>query len=125
MRLATTGTLAVALAAMLSACISVDPEDASERAVAGATLGAGLGAGLGATFAINPLLGAWAGADSGAAIGGAVGLMTSPPAPTYKPIAVPTEAVIPNFYDAWPPAYHTPPNNPETQDATTPSALTK
>jgi hypothetical protein len=109
MRLATTGTLAVALAAMLSACISVDPEDASERAVAGATLGAGLGAGLGATFAI----------------GGAVGLMTSPPAPTYKPIAVPTEAVIPNFYDAWPPAYHTPPNNPETQDATTPSALTK
>ena len=26
-----------------------------------------------------------------------------------------TEAVIPNFYDGWPPGYHAPPGNPETQ----------
>jgi hypothetical protein len=38
-----------------------------------------------------------------------------PPTPSYRPIAVPAEAVIPDFYDAWPPGYHSPPLNPETQ----------
>jgi pectin methylesterase-like acyl-CoA thioesterase len=107
MRLAIAGVLAIGVA--LTGCISVEPDDAAERAVAGAALGAGLGAGIGATFAINPLLGAVIGADSGAALGGAAGLMTTPPAPTYKPITPPAEAVIPGFYDSWAPGNYVPP----------------
>jgi len=118
MRLAVTGGL-VALAAMLSACApyvsTVDPEIATERAAVGSVLGAALGTGLGATFAINPAIGAVVGAESGAALGAAVGVITSPPPPTYEPIAVPVEAVIPGFYDGWPPSYYAPPGNPETQ----------
>jgi hypothetical protein len=41
--------------------------------------------------------------------------MTSAPPPTYAPIPVPTEAVIPGFYDNWPPGYHLPPTNTEAQ----------
>ena len=73
-----------------------------------------LGAGLGATLAINPAIGAVVGAESGATIGAAIGVATSPPPPTYKPIAVPAEAVIPSYYDGWPPGYHPPPTNSET-----------
>ena len=116
MRLAATGTIALVLTTMLSACAPprLDPEQTAERAVTGATLGAALGSGLGATVAINPLLGAWIGADTGATLGGAIGIITTPPLPDYKPIAVPTAAVIPNYYDSWPPGYGAPPSNPET-----------
>jgi hypothetical protein len=119
MELPVTGMMAIALMAVVSACASppVDPEVAAERAVTGAALGATLGAGLGATAAINPLLGASIGAYSGAAIGGAIGIITSPPSPTYQPIAVPAQTVIPGFYDDWPPGYLPPPLNPETVPA--------
>jgi hypothetical protein len=86
----------------------VDPEEASERAIAGAALGAGLGTGLGATFSINPGIGSIVGAETGATLGGIAGIITSQPLPDYKPIPVPTAAVIPSFYDAWPPGWHPP-----------------
>ena len=41
--------------------------------------------------------------------------MTASPIPSYRPLAVPATAVIPGFYDTWPPGYHTIPSNPETQ----------
>jgi hypothetical protein len=123
MRLAITGAIAV-LAAGLSACApytaepyatAVDPEQATERAAAGAVIGAALGAGLGATAAPAVPAGAIAGAEIGSGVGAAVGVMTSAPPPTYDPIPVPTQAVIPNFYDNWPPGYHLPPTNTEAQ----------
>jgi hypothetical protein len=118
MRLPAIGALAVALPAILSACASgpiqpVDPEQASERAVVGAALGTALGTGIGASFAINPAIGAVVGAETGAALGAAAGVMTTAPVPTYKPIAVPAEAVIPSYYDDWPPGYGAPPTDPE------------
>jgi hypothetical protein len=110
---------AVAMAATLCACApefhAVDPVDASERAAAGAVLGGALGTGLGAAFAINPAVGAVVGVESGAAIGAAIGVATAAPIPAYEPIAVPAEAVIPGFYDNWPPGFYRPPGNPETQ----------
>ena len=115
MRLAATGVFVMALAAMLPACVPQDVEDPGERAVVGAALGTALGTGLGATFAINPGIGAVIGAETGATLGALAGVMTSPPAPSYKPVAVPAEAVIPGFYDTWPPGYRAPPTNPETQ----------
>jgi hypothetical protein len=118
MRLRAMGVLAVGLVAMLPACglvQPVDPEDAAERAVAGATLGAALGTRLGATFAINPGIGAVIGAEAGAGLGAITGVITAEPIAAYKPIPVPTAAVIPGFYDGWPPGYHPPPGNPETQ----------
>src|SRR5216684_8934153 len=110
MRLAATGAFGLTLAAMLSACAPytphpVDVEIATERAAMGALLGATAGAAFGAAFAINPAYGALIGAESGAGIGAAVGVMTSPPPPTYEPVAMPAEAVLPGFYDAWPPGY--------------------
>jgi CspA family cold shock protein len=110
MRLAVTGTLAFALAAMLSAC-ATDIEDPAERAIAGAALGAALGTGIGATFAINPAIGAVVGAESGAAIGAA----TAQPSPSYTPVAVPAEPVVPSFYDSWPPGYGQPPGYREAR----------
>jgi hypothetical protein len=115
MRLAATAVVAAALAGLLAACVSVDPEDAAERTIAGGALGATLGAGLGATVAINPLLGSGLGAKAGAEIGAAIGAASTPPAPSYKAIAVPAQAVVPGFYDNWPPGYHLPPLNPEAQ----------
>jgi hypothetical protein len=107
------------VAAALSGCTpyvqtSVDPEQATERAATGAVLGAALGTGLGAISAIDPAVGVVIGVESGAAVGAAIGVMTTPPIPEYKPIAVPAEAVIPNFYDNWPPGYYRPPGDPET-----------
>lgn len=111
----------VGVAAALSGCVPVystpegpaivriDPEDAAERALIGSVLGAALGTGVGATVALVPAAGAVAGVESGAAIGAAIGFMTAQPLPTYRPIAVPVEAVIPRFYDTWPPGYHPPP----------------
>jgi hypothetical protein len=87
----------------------VDPDDAAERAVIGSVLGAALGTGLGASVALNPALGALIGVESGAGIGAAIGVMTAQPLPSYAPIAVPQQAVIPGFYDTWPPGYHPPP----------------
>lgn len=116
MRLRLWGMMAVAAA--LSGCYGphlVDPQDAYERSVAGATLGTALGTGLGATFAINPAIGAVFGAKAGAEIGAIAGVITAAPIPAYHPVAVPAQAVIPGFYDDWPPGYHKPPNNPETQ----------
>jgi hypothetical protein len=120
MRLAAIGGIALALTAMLSACApyvqtSVDPEQAAERAVTGAVLGTALGTGIGSVFSINPAIGAVIGAESGAALGAAVGVATTAPIPSYQPVAVPAEAVIPQFYDGWPPGYHSSPGNPETQ----------
>lgn len=126
MQRAALGALAVALPALLGACVNgridpqqaswrVDPQQATERAAAGAVLGAALGTGLGATFAIDPGLGAVIGAESGGAVGAAIGVATSDPLPSYKPIPVPAEAVIPSFYDGWAPGFLAPPGNPETQ----------
>jgi hypothetical protein len=115
MRLAALGLIA---AAALSACNApqlVDPQDAAERMVAGEALGTALGTGLGATFAINPAIGAVIGAETGAALGAFTGVITAAPLPTYHPVVVPAQAVIPHFYDGWPPGYHAPPGNPETQ----------
>jgi hypothetical protein len=123
MRLVITGAIAV-LAAGLSACApyaappyatAIDPEQATERAAAGAVLGSAIGAGLGATVSTLPPAGAIAGAEIGGGVGAALGVMTSAPPPTYDPIPVPTQAVIPNFYDNWPPGYHLPPTNTEAQ----------
>src|ERR1700722_9472653 len=109
MRLAVTGTMAIAFLALLSACARVDPEEAAERALVGAVAGTALGTGIGAAFAINPGIGAVIGAESGAAIGAAVGAVTAQPLPDYKPVALP--AGPPAFYDGWPPRYTPPPPN--------------
>jgi phage tail tape-measure protein len=114
MRLAATGAMAVALAAMLSACAPGEPEDAAGRAAVGSVIGAAAGAALGATVAINPALGAEIGAVSGAAIGAAAGAATATPEPTYEPVAVPADSAAPHFYDNWPPGFYRPPGNPET-----------
>lgn len=113
-RAALTG-FAAALLAGVSACSTpagtgisvarVDRDDAADRALVGSALGTALGTGLGATFAINPGVGTLIGAESGAAIGAAIGAVTAQPLPAYKAIAVPTAAVIPGFYDTWPPGY--------------------
>jgi hypothetical protein len=115
MRFAVTGTLAIALTAMLSACAAVDPEEAGARAVAGAAIGTALGTGIGATFAINPAIGAVIGAESGAVIGAAIGAATAQPSPSYTPVAVPAEPVVPSFYDSWPPGYGQPPGYREAR----------
>jgi hypothetical protein len=127
MRLSVVGAALIGMAAALPGCVApygpppyapapfgiqlarVDPQDAEDRAVIGTALGATLGTGLGATFAIDPGVGALFGAVSGAAIGAAVGVITAQPLPDYALIAVPKEAVIPSFYDTWPPGYHPPP----------------
>ena len=122
MRLILVRTALIGLAAALSGCVEVygpalpgielsrvDPVDAGERAIVGAALGAALGTGIGATFAINPAVGAVVGAESGAAIGAAIGAVTAQPLPDYAPIAIPTAAIIPGFYDTWPPGFHPPP----------------
>ena len=87
----------------------IDAQEAAERAVEGAAIGAALGAGLGATVGINPGLGALVGTEIGAPLGAALGVASTPPLPDYKPIAVPASAVIPGYYDRWPPGYHAPP----------------
>jgi hypothetical protein len=117
MRFPAVGMVAVA-ALLLSACgpvHPVDPEDAAERALAGATLGGALGTGLGATFAINPSIGAIIGVETGATLGAAAGVITAAPVPTYHPMVIPAEAVIPGFYDGWPPGWHSAPGDPETK----------
>jgi len=121
MRLLLLGVGLIGLAAGLSGCVEgahgpepitfsrVDPEDAAERALIGGTLGAALGTGLGVSFALNPAMGSVIGVESGAAIGAAVGAITAQPLPAYAPIAVPQEAVIPGFFDTWPPGFRPPP----------------
>jgi len=120
MRLVRIGAGLIGVAASLSACVApdgsaplelarVDPQDAADRALIGGVLGAALGTGLGASFAINPAIGSVVGVEAGAAIGAAIGVMTAQPLPAYKQIAVPQEAVIPGFYDTWPPGSHSPP----------------
>ncbi len=122
MRLIVLRTVLIGSAVALSGCVEVngpapldiavsrvDPVDAGERAIVGAALGTALGTGIGASFAINPAIGAVVGAESGAAIGAAIGVATAQPLPDYAPIAIPTAAVIPGFYDTWPPGYHPPP----------------
>jgi hypothetical protein len=122
MRLIYVGVGLIGLATALSGCAEpgdtgpfglglsrVDPQEATERALAGAALGTALGTGIGVSFAINPAIGAVIGAESGAALGAAVGVATAQPLPSYAPIAVPTEPVIPSFYDTWPPGYYQPP----------------
>jgi len=122
MRLILVGTALIGLAAALSGCVEVygpappgielsrvDPVDAGERAIVGAALGTALGTGIGAAFSINPAIGAVIGAESGATIGAAIGAATAQPLPDYAPIAIPTAAIIPGFYDTWPPGFHPPP----------------
>lgn len=87
----------------------VDPEDAADRTIKGSILGAALGTGIGTTTAISASVGAIIGVETGAVVGAAIGAATAQPLPDYKPIAVPTAAVIPKFYDTWPPGYHMPP----------------
>ena len=126
MRLILVRTALIGLAAALSGCVEitfpspilevsrVDPVDAGERAIVGAALGTALGTGIGASFAINPAIGAVVGAESGAAIGAAIGAATAQPLPDYAPIAIPTAATIPGFYDTWPPGSHPPPSASQT-----------
>jgi hypothetical protein len=127
MRLVLVGAVLTGLATALAGCAEgygpqpigiavarVDPVEAGERAVVGAALGTALGTGIGATFAINPAIGAVVGAESGAALGAAIGVMTTQPLPDYAPIATPTAAIIPSFYDTWPPGYHPPPVTSQT-----------
>src|SRR4051812_42590508 len=114
-RLALLGTMTA-----LSGCIGVyadstgvrmarvDPEDAAERALTGAVAGTALGTGLGTIFSINPAMGGFIGAEPGATLGAGIGYLTAQPIPDYAPIAVPQSAVIPGFYDAWPPGGHAP-----------------
>ena len=118
MRLMVVRGALIGIAAALSGCVEaygpapftiglarVDPQDAAERAVIGSVLGAALGTGLGAAVAINPAVGAVIGVESGAAIGAAIGAATAQPLPSYAPIATPSAALIPSFYDTWPPGY--------------------
>ncbi len=127
MRLMVVRAALVGLAAALSGCVAaggpapvgfqvsrVDPEDAADRALVGSVLGTALGTGLGAAFAINPGIGAVVGAETGATLGAVAGAMTAQPLPGYAPIAVPTAAVIPGFYDTWPPGFHPPPIGSQT-----------
>jgi len=108
----------IGLAVALSGCVEpygpapsavavsrVDPQDAAERAIVGGVVGTALSTGIGATVSINPAIGAAIGAETGAAIGAAIGAATAQPLPDYAPIAVPTAAVIPGFYDTWPPGF--------------------
>ncbi len=111
----------IGLAAGLSGCVEgaygpepitlsrVDPEDAAQRALIGGMLGATLGTGLGVSFALNPAMGGVIGIERGAAMGAAAGVITAQPLPAYAPIAVPQEAVIPGFFDTWPPGFRPPP----------------
>jgi hypothetical protein len=98
MRLPAKGITAVVLegyAAGLRLGTSSRSGGSAERAVAGAALGTALGTGLGATSAIYRVSkphGMWA----------RQGLNLDP-------------YVMPGFYDGWPPGYHKPPGNPETQ----------
>lgn len=111
--------VAVALAAIESGCVPVysgpvevvrvDPEDVAERTMIGGVAGAALGTGFGSTFAITPAVGAVVGVQAGTAIGAAIGAMTAQPLPRYDPVAVPTDAALPGFYDTWPPGSHSPP----------------
>ena len=87
----------------------VDPQDAAERALIGSVLGSALGTGIGAAFAINPAVGAVIGAESGAVIGAEIGAATAQPLPDYMPIAPPSAALIPDFYDTWAPGFRPPP----------------
>jgi len=120
MRLMLVRTVLIGVAAALSGCVEVygpaplavarvDPVEAGERAIVGAALGTALGTGIGATFALNPAIGSIVGAESGATIGAVIGAATAQPLPDYAPIEIPTVAVIPAFYDTWPPGYHPPP----------------
>jgi hypothetical protein len=132
MRLMVVRGVLVGLAAALSGCVGVygptavgpapyppapfgielarvDPQDAAERALTGSVLGAALGTGLGAVFAINPAVGAVIGVESGAVLGAEIGALTAQPLPDYVPIAVPSAALIPDFYDTWAPGYRPPP----------------
>ncbi|HEY1797735.1 MAG TPA: YMGG-like glycine zipper-containing protein [Stellaceae bacterium] len=112
MRRARTGALALGMLVCLSACAEYpgpDPNDAAQRMVGGAVWGAALGSALGAAFAINPGIGAPMGAATGAALGTLAGLLSAQQAVYYAPIAPPTAAVIPGFYDAWAPGSHPPP----------------
>jgi hypothetical protein len=93
----------------LAVQLGIDPQDAAGRAVEGAVLGATLGAAVGAMFAINPGIGATVGTEAGGALGAAVGIATAEPLPSYKPVAIPAAAVIPSYYDAWPPGNLAPP----------------
>jgi hypothetical protein len=122
MRLTLVRTALIGLAAVLAGCVDasgtapldlalsrVDPVDAGERAIVGAALGTALGTGIVASFAINPAIGAVVGAESGATVGAAIGAATAQPLPDYAAIAIPASAIIPGFYDTWPPGYHPPP----------------
>ena len=121
MRLVVVRAGLIGLAAALSGCIEaygpapyevavsrVDPQDAAERALVGGIVGSALGTGLGAIASINPAIGVEIGAPAGALLGAAIGAATAQPLPDYAPIAVPTTAVIPGFYDTWPPGFNQP-----------------
>ena len=104
--------LFVVLFAASCASTSTDPNDPNAKAKRGAGVGAAAGAIVGAIIGNQSggnRTGAVVGAAAGAAIGAAIGVMTAQPLPAYKQIAVPQEAVIPGFYDTWPPGSHSPP----------------
>ena len=121
MRLMVVRAGVIGFAAALSGCVEpygpapfeigvsrVDPQDAAERALIGGVLGTALGTGLGAVVSINPAIGAAVGAEAGAGLGAVIGAATAQPLPDYAPITVPTAAVIPGFYDTWPPGFNQP-----------------
>ncbi len=127
MRLMVVRAALIGFAAAVSGCVPiygpnapgpqvarVDPQEAADRALVGSVLGTALGTGIGATFAINPGIGAVVGAETGATLGAAVGVLTAQPLPAYKAIPVSKTAVIPGFYDTWPPGFHPPAAASET-----------
>ena len=85
-----------------------DPEEVAARAFVGGMVGGMLGAGFAAIASANPAFGAVIGGPAGAVIGSVVGIATTPPLPSYAPIAVSAVPVIPEFYDTWPPGYRSP-----------------
>jgi len=105
---------AAALTVLVSACVPSDVQNPSQRALVGAALGTALGTGIGATFAINPGIGAVVGAETGATLGAVAGVITTESPPIYRPIPPAEAALVPGFYDTWPPGYHPPPVGSET-----------
>ena len=117
MRLAALGLIAVAAA--LSACaplIMVDPQDAAERD--GRRRGARHGAGHRARRHLCDQPGDRRGDRRREPARRSAASPGSSPRRRCRPtIRSPCrlEAVIPHFYDSWPPGYHAPPGNSETQ----------
>ncbi len=107
------GGVAAAMALCLGACVEtgsarLDPEVAAERGAIGGLLGGLRGPGIGSAVAIDSAVGATIGGPAGFAAGAIIGIATADPLPSYGPVALPGDALVPGFYDSWPPGYYAP-----------------